>query len=437
MRGEIASVKAGPPMVITLGDTHSLKDQNEVKIRGVCGCPGANGSYFVKSTGFDAKSFAIYKDKKLTEPAVSEGVYEKGGAVYLPFPNDYAIVVGINRYPAFAELNGPETDAQSFRDWLISPFGGMVSSENVKTILSSGYEKGDGTVLDARPALFDLKKEFDRLREQAMKAMSPQYRVGRRLYLFLSGHGITPAGVPSPNLDDAALLMANASSSAYDNHFPGHPYAEYFRNAAAFDEIVLLMDCCRDLRNNVSSIGPSPPLINAERMSSVRRFYAVATELDSSSWEQPLGEPQKPHGVFAYALMEALQSDAVCDSEGKLTGSRLKIHLEQRVKQIRDDQVPRIYPPPDPANDIVFVAQRQVFRPNLIVNFDPALYGQTVQLVDGATYDQPPETHVITAESWKLKKSNGFYRLKIPGGSAQPFPWELDGSQEVMNVKFP
>src|SRR5260370_34469980 len=95
MRGEIASAKAGPPMVITLGDTHSLKDQNEVKIRGVCGCPGANGSYFVKSTGFDAKSFAIYKDKKLTEAAVSEGVYEKGGAVYLPFLNDYAIVVGI------------------------------------------------------------------------------------------------------------------------------------------------------------------------------------------------------------------------------------------------------------------------------------------------------------------------------------------------------
>jgi uncharacterized caspase-like protein len=158
--------------------------------------------------------------------------------------------------------------------------------------------------------------------------------------MFFSGHGITPARAPSPDLDDAALLMANASPSALDEHLPGHPYAEWFRNAAAFDEIVLFMDCCRDLKNNVSTIGLSPPLVNPERRDQVRRFYAAATELDSKSWEQELDGAR--HGVFSFALMEGLKNDSVSDSQGRLTGSRLKTFLESRVPQIREDQVPRI-----------------------------------------------------------------------------------------------
>jgi uncharacterized caspase-like protein len=33
--------------------------------------------------------------------------------------NDYALVVGISKYPALGDLSGPENDARDFRDWLI------------------------------------------------------------------------------------------------------------------------------------------------------------------------------------------------------------------------------------------------------------------------------------------------------------------------------
>jgi hypothetical protein len=436
-RGLVSDVSNATPMVVTLKDAHGFKDQDEVQIAGVEGNPAANGSFFAKVTGHDARSFGLFLDKKLRRAAAASGVYQQGGTVYEPFfKEDYAIVVGINRYPAFPKLQGPETDATLFHDWLISPTGGMMRSENAKLILSSKFEPESGDPFYARPALTDFTNEFDRLRALAYEATSPQYRVGRRLYLFLSGHGITPAGAPSPNLDDAALLMANASSNALNNSLPGHPYAEWFRNAGAFDEIVLLMDCCRNLENNVFPNGPTPALVNAERKDQVRRFYAAATELDAASWEQELGSPKAPHGVFSFVLMQGLQDEAVCDSEGRLSGSRLKEHIETSIKDIRPDQVARIYPPPERDNEIVFVKKRRVFKPNLKVLFGAGMTGKIVKLVDGANYHAPPEPHQITGEPWELKKPSGFYKLEVDGGPSKG-PWELKGSQEMMRVDFP
>jgi hypothetical protein len=72
------------------------------------------------------------------------------------------------------------------------------------------------------------------------------HRVGRRFYIFLAGHGITPLRAASPIMDDTALLMADADTSDL-LHLAGLGYAEWFRTAGAFDEIVLFTACrmCR------------------------------------------------------------------------------------------------------------------------------------------------------------------------------------------------
>jgi hypothetical protein len=420
-------------MVVRVSNTHLLKDQDEVKLLGVGGVPAANGSFFVKTSGHDSKTFALYLDAELKKEAPGTGEYQTGGTVYRPFPDDYAIVVGINRYPAFTRLKGPEADAAAFRNWLVSAAGGMMRSDHVSLILSSDYPDPGLNAPDARPALGDVRQAFNRLRVLAHQARNN--RVGRRVYLYFSGHGITPARVPSPDLDDAALLMANASSYVLDEHLPGHPYAEWFRNAAAFDEVVLIMDCCRDLKNNVAPIGPGSPLIN-DRRTQVARFYAVPTELDSKSWEQDLGNPPAPHGVFSFALMEALLNDAVCDSQGRLTGTRLKTYLEKRVPEIRRDQVPRIYPPLEPNNDIVFVARRQSFQPNLSIRCEPEYAGRVLELIGNKRYPEPEARHTVDDSPWLLRVDNGFYKLRISGGPAGNL-WELDGSEEVKGVNFP
>ena len=53
--------------------------------------------------------------------------------------DDHAIVVGISRYPGLGDLAGPENDAGEFTRWLLSPTGGDVPGEHVRTIVSSDY----------------------------------------------------------------------------------------------------------------------------------------------------------------------------------------------------------------------------------------------------------------------------------------------------------
>lgn len=433
--GSVAAATNASCIVISSSAPHGLKDGDEVKVDGVEGNAAADGAFYVKASDQSATTFALYSDKKLTQPVAGTGDYQKGGTIYRPL-DDYAIVVGINRYPAFTSLQGPEADALRFRNWLVSPTGGMVAMNHVRTIFSSDYSDPDPDDISTwQPALDDLKLAFRKYSDQAYdnEKNKGSSRVGRRLYIFLSGHGITPAKAASNFLDDAALLSAGASQTAPGEHILGHSWAGWFHNAAAFDEIILLMDCCRDLKNNVIPVPCTLlPLIN-DRRDEVRLFYAVATELDSKSWEQDFGSPPERHGVFSYALMQALQSETLSDSEGRLTGSLVAQYLDDQVPKLRGDQKPKIMF--DSLRDIVLVQKRRSFKPNLRVKFDPSCAGQEVQLFLGNNLSFPFSSHVANGEDWKLRVERGIHKLTIPGG--KPTFFQLDGSQEVMDVQFP
>ena len=114
--------------------------------------------------------------------------------------SDYAVVVGISKYGAIKpELEGPEKDACAFRDWLLASSGGAVPKDNVALILSSQFQ----------PTLTRVTVAFAKLMSLTVKNAHKAPRVGRRLYIYLSGHGITPRSDPLVSLNHAALLMAN------------------------------------------------------------------------------------------------------------------------------------------------------------------------------------------------------------------------------------
>src|SRR5713226_2019709 len=148
--------------------------------------------------------------------------------------DDRAIVVGISRYPALGDLAGPENDAKAFDAWLRSASGGDVPGDNIDRILSSDFPPCQNAV-SAKPTAEAVKEAIDKLH---FIGESGGAYVGRRLYLFMAGHGF------APSYTDAALLMANAAINRTGHHFPGRPYADWFRESAFFKEVVLLMDCC-------------------------------------------------------------------------------------------------------------------------------------------------------------------------------------------------
>jgi hypothetical protein len=426
----VAGIKAATnatPVAIETTDAHGLKDGDEIKIRDVTGNDAANGSFFARVK--DPKTIELFSDTGLTNAVAGTGAFQSGGVMLRPLPADYGIIVGINGYVKFKPLNGPESDAKRFHNWLTSPTGGCVSIGKTDLILSDL-----SNLASVQPTIEAVNKAFRKYSDPAYE--KDDHRLGRRLYVFLSGHGITPVLTQNAKTDIAGLLMADSSPS-YPQHVVGQLYAEWFRNAGAFDELALFMDCCRDLKPNVSPVGPVTPPVNSDRADKIRFLYAMAAEVDSKAWEvllpiRGLGgdqrSPQEPRGVFSYALMEALNTPTVCDDQGQLTSNVLGEYLTRRVNKIRKDQAAKVVTSQF-LNPIVFLTGRNT-RPTLRVAFNPALEGKTIVLSrDSDVIDR----YTIVELSWSKPVQKGIYVLAIEGVK-QTEPKKIDGTEEIFDV---
>lgn len=258
---------------------------------------------------------------------------------------DHAVIVGINSYPAIGPLKGPENDAQAFRKWLMTPAGGSVPAAHIRYIISSDFPEPIRPK-DAKPTLDLVDAAFTELAIQAFDG-----KVGRRLYIFLAGHGFSPSVGHGIDQNNSALLMANAEKRALGFHIPGQTYAEWFRNAGAFDEIILLMDCCRDDYPNVPV--HFPPFNDLKRVDAadVKCFYAFATKWAYKAREKCFDGSPEYRGIFSWLLMKGLEGAAA--DEGRITGTSLAGYLyEQLPRHDPSGQEPRFIYEHD--RDIVF-----------------------------------------------------------------------------------
>jgi hypothetical protein len=210
---------------------------------------------------------------------------------------DFAILVGITRYMGLGNLQGPEGDAQRFRDWLIDPEGGAVPADHVHLIVTSGFPDAP-SVDDAEPASI----RFDRALRQVLApgGGAPKEHIGRRLYLYFSGHGFTTRDRP-----EAALYTARATLS-FPEQIAGTRYLDILKSAALFDELVLVMDCCRTLEM-LSVI--APPLLNLMDdpvgASGVKAFIAYGAPNGLLAREKPLTPGGPVEGLLTHALLAA------------------------------------------------------------------------------------------------------------------------------------
>jgi uncharacterized caspase-like protein len=332
---------------------------------------------------------------------------------------DYAVVVGISKYGSIRpELEGPEADAQAFADWLRSATGGGLPKDHVSLVLSSHFHAANaqlaGDVLSFEPTIVRVNAAFQKLMRMAVQNSQQVPRVGRRLYIYLSGHGITPRLDPAgASLNGSALLMANSMEDVNYDHISGQAYTEWFRLSHAFDEILLLMDCCRTDLSDVPPLPITTPWVKRGRPGEVQVFYGWSTQWDALAWEQPLGSPPQRRGVFTYALMEALESGPP-DAQNRLTTKGLVGYLDIRVPELRQGngaQRPQFH---QPANEIVIVPQVKASPANNVtITFGSALQGQQVDLQDGSL--NHVASHTASDQPWPLSLKPGLYVLVISG----------------------
>ena len=351
---------------------------------------------------------------------------------------DWALAVGITKYPdsAFEPLDGPEADAKDFFDWVTSKDGGGVAMQHARLVVSSQFRKFRSAI-DAQPAVEAVQGFFERLDERARQ--TDELTVGRRLYIYLSGHGFAPSD------SEIALLMANAAKNRLKHHLPGKAWANLFYRSGYFEEVLLFMDCCRNI---LPQTIPNPPSIsihdNPDAIQKGRRLYAFATKWGAQSRERVVARG-KSRGVFTMALMEGLRGRACEPGTSRVTAMSLRSYLFNNMKDFlgeADLQNPAIPKEPDiepSQQDADFTIVELKTPPQgtpVRILLPAAVKGKTLNIRNGqfqivATRKaQPPECRETLPR--------GLYLAEIVGGpAARPFEVRDSGAgKEAVRVDF-
>jgi hypothetical protein len=329
---------------------------------------------------------------------------------------DRAIVVGIQGYPELPPpLHGPENDAREFFDWLTTT-GGLNPDPlagQAKLILSSDpdFQPPSATAVDARPTTEAILREFDRLEEIAKQ--SPDGRAGRRLYLYLSGHGF------GQDLNNASLLMANATQSRTRYHIPGRAWADHFYLRGLFDEVVLFMDCCRERYATAVLNGPGSALTQVPPQNG-RRFYGFSAKHGRLSVELMIDGRKR--GVFTATLLDALGGGAA-EENGDITGESLQAYLYQNMREyltpaeLADADIatePDLFCDPPPASQFVIArVPPKVYA--VQIPLPPGSPGDRLELRSDNKFALVAQGIAGGSEVWELEVPRGTYLLVASG----------------------
>lgn len=249
---------------------------------------------------------------------------------------DFAVVVGINTYQdtkAFKDLEGPANDAEELIAWLKDPNGGGVPDANVDPFVKlSNGGRDKPTASEISGLLRDL---FTRDHEEDQP-------IGRRLYVFLAGHGFT-------NSLALSLLHAVDTRREVPAFVSGTQWLDCFHERALFDELVLCMDCCRDYEPNFDP--PGRPCTNRldPAGNSVKRLYLLATGIGKGAYEQQFNG--KTHGLFSRALIDALREEAI-DGDGRMTAANVANVVSERLRPAATAGL-NVFPDPFYTSDFV------------------------------------------------------------------------------------
>lgn len=348
---------------------------------------------------------------------------------------DYALVVGINRYPGLTSLEGAENDARDFYDWVISQDGGKVAKRNATLLLSSDFAVPTGAE-DAKPAVQHIEEFFTRVDNVADSNNKDGLglKAGNRIWLFFSGHGF------APTLDDSAVLMANATLRRTHN-VAARLWANRLYDGGWFDDVFLFQDACR---SQMADVEVTPPFLrrrNAPLAQPRNRFYAFSAKNRQLSKELPLGGQTR--GVFSATLMQALNGEARDPATGALTAAQLKAYLQDNMRKLlpaadlTDDEVAKMpeVENPDPFDILQAAAVPVSSFPVAISISQPGLAARIENSSFATVFAANPSPPV-----WQNDLPRGIYKVIVAGLGDRLFEvsgaLEPDGTRRVVDVSI-
>ncbi len=351
-------------------------------------------------------------------------------------PEDWAVVIGIACYPQWIDplsnlpmdLNGPVNDANEFIHWLKTS-AGVPGNQIFCPPSPSPPSKPPAPGLVPQPSLEAIENLFIDLNDmadaRAREGLSR--RIGRRLYVYFAGHGMDM----DTRTEDSgpSIITANAKFS-FMRHFAGRPILDYFRHLGYFDEILLFMDCCRELNTKITPYVPPMDLkaVDPNVLGSARYLYGYAANWRGTTREKKFSE--KTHGIFTYALLDALRGQARLPN-GDVTVKSLCEYLFNNLKNYLDENEradptipnkPDLKAPLDPSNDFVIVTlQPPDVAPSMAqvtITFKAGDAGKQFVLEDG-DFNLLETIAVDAALTWTKALKKGTYSVREVGGGRE------------------
>lgn len=227
-------------------------------------------------------------------------------------PNDYALVVGVQHYPYWAngknELHGAIEDARSFHAWLTSQKGGGLAPENALLLTSREQP--------VTPLKHIIDEHLRQIREMSKRVHR------RRFYFYFSGHGHSPAG----SKDQQCLCLANWSTEDAGAALNLESYINTAMGCMNFEEGLFFLDCCRVRK--VAPLGqPSELECGDPKFDDKHYFVFYAAEHYTAGFESIQADPQLARGFFTKALMNIL-------GKGRIEAADLAQRLYEEVPVI-------------------------------------------------------------------------------------------------------
>ena len=353
--------------------------------------------------------------------------------------DDYAIVIGIRRYPLLRpplpgnphDLQGPDLDAKEIDDWLADPAGGGVPQDNRLLVTSDLFPDPFETEsvaglkqVAAKPTADHIAGCFTRLINRL--EASNQLKLGRRLYVYFAGHGFGMGDC------DGGVYTANADPNAL-RHFYVHSWFDWFYRNAYFEEFVLWMDACSSpVPFGAPNEAPLPQR-QVEGFADGRRWVAYAAKHPRKSVERRMPDGQI-RGVFTYALLQGLRGAAVDPATGTVTAASLRTYLTGSLESFQPQQdrdnpdigsVPAIWP----AEDIDFgpAAVKTFAR---VIRFDARHTGHRAVILDGG-FRQVAQS-VAGVEPWEVALPSGIYEIEVAPDTKLHFEVTGESTDEVI-----
>ena len=318
----------------------------------------------------------------------------------------FAIVIGIRGYSQLRPLKGAESDAANFALWLTSDEGGGLPAKNV-AIITSPPVSSSNNPYDARPVQWEIDAALTRF------GIEKNDRIGKRLYFYFSGHGFGPSFV------DVGMLMANASLNRLNYSIGLLPYRLFFRDVEAFDEIVFILDCCRDPHGGVEPLKPGFTLPKRGTGTKIQDFVMLGAAYGEEAYQPLHTGTNERRGLLTQAVLEGLTQTEAADGLGRFTSSSLSYYVKHRVPELAGqadvDQTPNI----DTTNlrqEIVFstIPDSKLERVPVLIVAPPGLTGNLV-LFDGFGNElaRHPASDAVAPGGWPVTLiRNRWYEVK-------------------------